>query len=129
MIYLNVHNERIKRTPEEYPYSFDTYCIYYGDYCESDEKAYSDKLEEQDRELFRECYKVMWNSSEYGNTFYPYSHPIVYSRHVEEFLQLYFKNPKIELTAVEVGCNCASGYPYWIFHYRDHRPFRKAVYC
>ena len=40
---------------------------------------------------------------------------------IERFLALYWKK-NIRLTGVMRGANCSSGYPYWVFQYREESP-------
>ena len=37
---------------------------------------------------------------------------------IRKFLSMYF-DKEIELTAIMQGCNHFSGFPYWIFFYRE----------
>lgn len=119
--YTNIQGDVVQKTPEDYPYSFDPYCTYYGNHFPEDRVTYSDRLYEQNGELFKKCYEEVWGTF-YGESF------DTYPQQIEKFLRLYFKNDKLELTGVEKACNYGNGYPYWIFYYRD-KPLRmRSVY-
>jgi hypothetical protein len=32
------------------------------------------------------------------------------------------------LTAIEVGCNMSTGYPYWVFHFEDKVWLKQYIY-
>ena len=123
-VYMNIKGDRVEKTPESHPYSFDPYCTYYGDHFPEDNVADSDRLYEWDTELFKKCYEEVWGTP-YGQTF------DAYPPRIEKFLRLYFKNDKLELTGVEKACNKGNGYPYWIFYYKDKPHWNRfpEVYC
>lgn len=108
-IFYNIAGERIKRSPHEFPYSYDPFVLFKdGSWSEFDEAVYSDRLYEWDSELYDRCCETIWRD-----------HGQYFSRRkptdIERFLRLYFKK-NLRLTGIEEGCNVRNGYPYWIFY-------------
>lgn len=111
MILLNMKGEEVKRTPFEYPYSYDPFVVWKGKYKKTDEIVYSDRLIEWDHEKFDKCCKAIW-----GNTIQSFDmrNPVT----IEAFLSMYLEKI-VTLTGIEKCCNVSNGYPIWIFYYRE----------
>lgn len=112
--YYGIDGRPIKRTPSEYPYSYDEFVTWKSTmYSDKDHWVYSDRMMEWDYNKFNEaCMKVWKNQGQY---FYPRSRT---PKQIEKFLCIYF-DKNVELTAVVQGCNQGNGYPYWVFAYRE----------
>lgn len=109
--YYALDGNPVKRTKQNYPYSYDDYVVWKGEYSEMDNAVYSDRLMQWDYERFNKCCQEVWgNSGQYFNNRMPTD--------IERFLSLYYKE-NIQLTAVTEGCNVSNGYPYWAFFYRE----------
>lgn len=107
----NIDGIPVKRTIQEYPYSYDPFLIWSNNYHKDDHVLYSDRLYQWNFEKFnRCCYKVWKNMGQWFDERSPKS--------IEKFLSLYLEKP-ICLTGIEQGCNVSNGYPYWIFFYKD----------
>ena len=110
---FNIHGEIVKRPRREYTYNYDPYCIYKSDnWSPTDNGDYSDRLMQWDYDKFTNCMKEIWG--ERCGQYFDNKDP----QDVEKFLRLYH-GKIIELTGIEQGCNVATGYPYWIFYYKD----------
>lgn len=110
--YVGIDGEPVKRTKEEYPYSYDSYVVWEEDYNKTTNNAvYSDRLIQWDYDKFNKCCRNIWgNERQYFNDRSP--------KDIGKFLSLYF-DKEVKLTVIMEGCNFASGYPYWIFYYED----------
>lgn len=111
--YEDIHGHPVDRTPQSHPYSYDPYIIWKGDYkgLETTSVVYSDRLAQWDTKKFNECCEKVFKDKRQS----------FHSRKpadVEKFLTMYF-GEKIKLTAIEQGCNVATGYPYWVFYYEE----------
>ncbi|WP_275372677.1 hypothetical protein [Clostridium tertium] len=108
--YLDINGRPVKRTKDEYPYSYDPYVIWdSGLSREKSHTLYSDRLMQWNCENFNECCMVIWgNRSQYFSDRKP--------NDIESFLSMYLDKPA-KLVLLMEGCNHASGYPYWIFYY------------
>lgn len=109
---INLAGTPIKRTKNEYPYSYDPFLIWKGDYHKGvGSVVYSDRLMQWDYKKFNKCCKKVWGNE--GQLFYNRK-----PEDIEKFLSLYW-NKEIKLTAIEEGCNVSNGYPIWIFYYES----------
>jgi hypothetical protein len=108
----DINGNTIQKTLDRYPYSYDAYVTWKGDYNrEKNEAVYSDRLFQWDSKKYNNCCKEVWgNESQY---FYERN-----PKEIESFLSKYFEK-EIKLTAIEVGCNMSTGYPYWVFYFED----------
>lgn len=104
----------IEKTPTTHPYNYDEHVIWMDKDFNKEEcysAVYSDRLFQWDDEKYEKCcQEVFGNRSQY---FYSRDH-----RDIEEFLGKYL-NKDIKLTAVILGCNVSTGYPYWVFYYKE----------
>lgn len=107
----NIKGEPVKRDKCSYPYSYDPFVIWKGNYSETDHAVYSDRLMGWDSKKYRDCCKKAFGDKR--GTFATHS-----PCSIEEFLSLYF-DEKITLTGIEQGCNYSSGFPFWIFYYKN----------
>jgi hypothetical protein len=110
--YVDLKENPVKKTREEYPYSYDAYVIWKKDYKEGKGNVvYSDRLMQWDFGKYNACCKRVWNDErQYFDDRQP--------EDIEMFLSLYFEKT-IKLTAIMKGCNVSNGYPYWVFFYED----------
>jgi len=110
--YTDINGNPVCRTREAYPYSYDPYVIWKGEYNKNTDGAtYSDRLWQQNPEKFKKYCKQVWEDE--GQIF-SYRD----SKGIEKFLSLYFER-EVKLTAIMEGYNVSNGYPYWVFFYRD----------
>lgn len=109
--YVDEDGNPIARTPLTHPYSYDAYVIW----GKKDKKAnavYSDRLYEWDYKKYdRLCEKHWGNQAQYWDE--------RDADKVQAFLRDYNDNPKLILTMIMKCCNVSSGYPIWIFFYKD----------
>lgn len=110
-VICNIEGKPVERDKANWPYSYDRFVIWKGDWSETDYAVYSDRLCQWDSKKYSECCKQVWPNS--GGLFSQKS-PL----DIERFLSLYF-GKQIKLTGIEEGCNVSNGYPYWIFYYMD----------
>lgn len=105
----NIYGAKVKRPREEYPYSFDHYCVYKTiDFDQTTHTIYSDRMRQWDSEKFDTCHEhVFGNSGQYFDCRNP--------ELIEQFLKEYF-DWELSLTGIEEGCNFSNGYPYWVFY-------------
>lgn len=110
--YIDLDGNPVKRTKEEYPYSYDAYVVWKKDYRKGKGNAvYSDRLLQWDYDKYNKYSKEVWNNEgQYFNDRRP--------EDIEKFLSLYF-GKNIKLTVIMEGCNVSNGYPYWVFFYED----------
>lgn len=108
----DISGKPVKKVQEQYPYSYDPYALWIGNYdCTTDIAICSDRMMKNDLEKFNECCeKVFENHAHYFVNRKP--------EDVEKFI-CYYLNKKIELTGIEQGCNMFNGFPYWIFYYKE----------
>jgi hypothetical protein len=115
---VNINGEQIQRTPEKYPYSFDQYCVFKAaNFPETTDTVYSDRMWEWSPEKFAACHVRAFDKE--GQYFYRQA-----PEKIEKFLQYYF-GIDLELTGIEIGCNCFNGYPYWVFYFKKNQPIPK----
>ena len=110
--YVNLDGKPVERDKHNWPYSYDPYVVWKGNYIKGEnETVYSDRLMQWNYEKFNKCCKEVWDNE--GQYFSGRS-----ATEIERFLSLYFEK-EIELTVIMQGCNVSSGYPYWIFYFKD----------
>lgn len=115
--YKDLYGNPVKRTPEDFPYSFDEYVQYkardFNPYDDSKYSGvYSDRMFGWDHDKYCEACRIAFDNScvQYFDRRDP--------KDIEYFLSVYFDKP-IYLKAVLKGCNQATGYPYWVFLYTE----------
>lgn len=108
LTFLDIEGNIVKRNPYTNPYNYDEYVIWKKG-CKIDRSTavYSDRLQQWDSEKFNKCKSKINGEFSYDNP-----------KTVETFLSLYFEQ-EIELTAIVQGCNQSSGFPYWVFYYKE----------
>jgi len=106
----NLAGEIVERTKGEYPYNYDAFLIWKGNYIKGkSDVVYSDRLMQWDYKKFNKCCNEIWdNEGQYFSNRNP--------KDIEKFLSLYW-DKEIVLTAIEECCNVSNGYPIWIFYY------------
>ena len=108
---IDIYGKPVERTQWEWPYNYDDFCVWKGNFKETDSAVYSDRMREWGADKFKKCvYEV------FGDERQLFYNPD--PEDIEKFLCLYFKK-NVTLTGIEQGCNQSSGYPYWIFFYRE----------
>jgi hypothetical protein len=110
--YVDLNGEPVEKTKEQYPYSYDTYVVWKGNYKKGEgNTVYSDRLFQWDWEKYNRCCEEVWgNKGQYFDNRTP--------KDIEKFLRLY-TDKQIKLTAILEGCNWSTGYPVWIFIYEN----------
>lgn len=106
----NIEGKPVERDKRNWPYSYDRFVVWKGDWNETDCAVYSDRLRQWDAKKYRECCKQVWPNG--GDTFSQRS-----PSSIEQFLSLYY-GQQVKLTGIEEGCNVSNGFPYWIFYYK-----------
>lgn len=112
--YLDLNGNIVKRTPFTHPYNYDEFVEWKkegNNDIEKESAVYSDRLWEWDHEKYNKCcQKVFGDNRQYFNSSNP--------DEIEKFLSLYFEK-EVTLIAIVKGCNQSSGFPYWIFFYKE----------
>lgn len=111
-MYLDIDGRPVKRTPVQYPYSYDLFVQYKnGGKSEITQSAYSDRLFQWDFKKYNDlCIKNFGNEGQYFDERKP--------NDIEMFLSDYFEK-KIKLIVIMKGCNVSSGFAVWYFGFRD----------
>ena len=112
---MNIHGERVERTPREYPYSYDPFQVFKDPaWTDRDAVVYSDRMHQWDWEKYDRCCEKVWNDRRQS---FSGREPA----EIERFLQLYFEDPTLTLTGIEAGCNYSNGYPFWVFYMKGEK--------
>ena len=112
---MNIHGERVERTPREYPYSYDPFQVFKDPaWTDRDAVVYSDRMHQWDWEKYDRCSEKVWNDRRQS---FSGREPA----EIERFLQLYFEDPTLMLTGIEAGCNYSNGYPFWVFYMKGEK--------
>lgn len=109
--YADLDGNAVKKTPITNPYDFDEYVEWKGNYHKFDSAVYSDRLYQWDTKKYNKCYQEIFKKS--GQIFNGKN-----PDGINKFLNMYF-DKDVRLTAIMRGCNISSGFPYWIFFYRE----------
>lgn len=109
--YADLKGNTVKKTPITNPYDFDDYVEWKGNYRQFDPAVYSVRLYQWDTAKYKKCYEQVFKNN--GQRFDSKN-----VSGIRKFLSMYF-DKEIELTAIMQGCNHISGFPYWIFFYRE----------
>ena len=112
--FVDLNGKPIERTPLSYPYNYDEYVIWKDKIFNEEEcsAVYSDRLFQWDYEKYNKCCQEVFKNQ--GQQFYERE-----PKEIEKFLGMYFEK-EIKLTAITQGCNQSSGYPYWVFFYKEN---------
>ncbi len=110
--YVDIYGNPNERTPRNAPYSYDPYVVKKAARCTPtlDSAVYSDRLSQWDRDKYEAACKHAFKT---GGQFSTKS-----LDEISDFLSYYF-DKKVECTCMMEGCNVATGYPYWIFCYKE----------
>lgn len=112
--FVDIDGNPIERTPFSHPYSYDAYVVYKADdYNKKDTWVYSDRLLQWDRGAFKTAVREVWPDKSGSQTFSGRK-----PEDINRFLSLYF-GKEVRLTAIQQACNVSTGYPCWIFAYRE----------
>ncbi|PLS15076.1 hypothetical protein CVD28_24895 [Bacillus sp. M6-12] len=110
--YMDLNGNPVKKTKEDYPYSYDSFVVWKEDYQkDKSHVVYSDRLLQWDYNKFGDCCMEIWGNT--GQYFYNRN-----PKEIETFLSKYL-NKEIKLTAIMEGCNVSSGFPIWTFFYEE----------
>ena len=110
----DLYGNPIERTPYSHPYNFDQHVIWVSKKFNKSKiysAEYSDRMLEWDIEKFSRCLQEVFGNQ--GQSFDNRD-----PKDVEKFLIKYFGH-KLKLVAIEKCCNLSTGYPIWIFHFKD----------
>ena len=109
---IDMDGRPVERTKEKFPYSYDAYVTWKGDYSKyKGDCVYSDRLLHWDWDKYNECVMEVWGNK--GQIFYNRT-----PKDIEKFLSLYY-DKEVKLTMIMEGCNTSNGFPYWIFMFED----------
>lgn len=112
--YIGIDGKPVERTPDEYPYSYDTFFVYKAaEIGDLGEGVYSDRMKIWDENKYKEATTAVWPEKPDRQFFYHCT-----PREIQKFLCLYLEK-EVTLTAVLEGCNRYSGYHYWLFCYKE----------
>lgn len=113
-LYLDLNGRPVKRTPASHPYSYDEFVIFKSERFEkTDCMVYHDRMMQWSGSAFSKAVREVWPDKPHSQMFDGKK-----PADINRFLNLYF-GKEVELTAVLQGCNVSSGYPYWIFAYKE----------
>lgn len=105
----------VKKTKDEYRYSYDPFVIWRGNGFDKDKNYlgdYSDRLFQWNSDRYNECCEQVWgNKGQYFDCRTP--------EEIQKFLQLYYGDDNLVLYQIVEGCNQGNGYPYWIFYTKE----------
>ena len=111
--FVDLNGNPVKRTPFTHTYNYDEYVIYKDENFKEEkcDVVYSDRLFQWNYDKFnRCCQEVFKNQGQYFSERDP--------KEIEKFLSLYFEK-EVKLMAITQGCNASTGYPYWVFFYKE----------
>lgn len=111
-IYLDLEGNKIKRTPKDFPQSYDEHVIWSKEYDEErSRRLCSIKLKTQYKETYKSVSMAVFeNIGEFYDNRSPES--------IERFLKKLL-NKELKLTAITKSCNISNGHHYWCFLYED----------
>ncbi len=116
---MDCNGNPVERGMLEHPYTYTDHLIWVKDGVyitmlpKNHSVVYSDRLWQWDHNKFDSCCQKIWkNEGQYFDNRKP--------EDIEKFLSLYF-NVEIELLKIGQVCNQNSGYPLWIFFYRQNK--------
>lgn len=112
--FYDLNGNPVERTPWSHPYAYDEFVVYKAEnFDEGNSWVYSDRMLQWDREKYGDAFHKVWPGKS-GSQMFHNRKP----EDINQFLNLYFEK-KVTLTAVLQGCNVSTGYPYWIFAYKE----------
>lgn len=110
--YVNLDDNPVKRTPLDYPYSYDMYVTYKNGQKEDiTGSRYSDRLLQWDYKLTRDLMQKHFGES---GDIYSDREP----EKIEKFLRERLNEPNLRLIAIQQECNVSNGFPVWWFGYK-----------
>ena len=117
LIYGKGHNSHIdwvdpyKRTTKaESPYGYDAFYIWRKGNLKDCDTVYHDRMQEWDWDKFREAAALVP-----GKRFDQFTRA-----DANKFLSHYF-DKKVITMAIAEGCNVSTGYPYWVFWFKEKK--------
>lgn len=119
--FVSLYGKPLEKNKFDHPYSYDCYVTWQSPDYERGynfvdgsglDFIYSDRMLQWDYDKFVRCSNEVWsNSGQVFSTREP--------AEIEKFLRLYFDNEHIQLVVIGEGANPSSGYPYWVFGYKQ----------
>ena len=113
--FVDLDGNAIEKTPFSHPYNYDEYVLWKSENYTKEKPysgVYSDRLFQWNHDKYNDCCQKVFKNK--GQDFSKRE-----SYEIEEFLRLYLNEKDLKLIAVLQGCNIATGYPYWVFLYRN----------
>lgn len=119
---VGLDGEPVTKSKYDFPYSYDCHVIWQDDHYPLGHNflfrnghnfLYSDRMLQWDFGKFNRCAEEVWGNS--GQLFSSRK-----PAEIERFLQMYLGNPDIQLLVIGEGANPSSGYPYWVFGYKQN---------
>lgn len=112
--FFGLDGKPITKSPWTHPYSYDDYVQWETSDFKYEEckVAWSDRLFQFDHKRYDNCCMEVWGNK--GQVFSGRE-----PEQIEYFLRLYLDQPDLKLHGIVNGCNSSSGYPYWIFFYKN----------
>lgn len=112
--YRDIDGNPVERTPLTHKYSYDEFVLYKAsNFDKKDCWVYSDRMLQWDREKYSEAFHKVWPGKTGCQSFWDRT-----PEEINRFLSLYF-DKNVTLTAIMQGCNASTGYPYWVFAYKE----------
>lgn len=96
------------RNKHTYPYSYDAFYHWRDDDLKGSHAEYHDRMQGWDSDKYEEAHKLVE-----GKWFHECSRD-----EISAFLTAYH-GKECKATALAEGCNQSSGYPYWVFYYKE----------
>lgn len=110
---VDEHGNPVKRTKQEYPYSYDGFvCWRGGSNSEVNASVYHDRMQQWDYEKYQRCSKKQGDPGLMRD-----KNPT----QIEAFLREYMDDDKLRLIIIMEYCNMSSGYPVWRFDYNTSK--------
>lgn len=113
---LDIDGNRLERTKDSHPYSYDPFTIWrvLPKECETG-SFYTDRMYQWDYELTTELVKKHFDTQ--SQYFDKYS-----AEQLEPFVRERFNKPNLKVAALREYCNQATGYPVWLITYSETKP-------
>lgn len=96
------------RGKHSHPYAYDAFYHWRDRHIKRAHAVYHDRMQQWDWDKFEKARKLIT-----GKWFYECTR-----EELSAFLSAYF-DKEIKAVALVEGCNQTSGYPYWVFYYRE----------
>lgn len=116
--YVDLNGKPVERTPSSHPYNYDMYVLGNWGHQSTDSSMYSDRFQlcDSDKEGKLSFHALKRKHMPQNGDYFT----CVPKATIELILSEWYDKP-IELTALLQGCNVSSGYPLWLFYFRDKK--------